>query len=75
MKLPENSYGYGYAIFEQLPDKYVDNSKDESAPPIDISNIKATIMKEEKGEVKEIQLSLSVKELMHKGVPLSALPC
>ena len=51
-------------MFEQLPDIYVDSSKHKLVSPVNASNINATILKEEKGEDKEIQLSLSTKELI-----------
>ena len=49
-------------MYEQLPDIYVDSSKHEPAPSVDVSNISATIMRKENDKDKEIQLSLSLKE-------------
>ena len=47
--LPEKEgYEYGYTMFEQLPDIYVDSSQHEPAASVDVSNINATIMKEGK---------------------------
>ena len=43
---------------------YVDSDKHKPVPPIDVSNIIASIMKDEKGEDKEIQLSFSMKKLI-----------
>ena len=57
LKLPEKeAYKYGHAMFEQLPDIYVDSSKHKQAPSINVLHLSATVMKEGKGEDKEIQL-------------------
>ena len=58
-------YEYGYAVFEQLPDIYVDSSKHEPVLPVNVnvSNIFATIIKEESSKNIEIKLSLSPQEL------------
>ena len=40
----KEGYEYGYAIFEQLPDIYVDCSKCTSAPPENISNLNDIVM-------------------------------
>ena len=53
-------------MFEQLPDIYFDSSKHEQDPSVEVSNINATIMKEENDEDKEIQLSLSAEEIIDK---------
>ena len=43
--LPEKEgYEYGYAMFEQLPDIYVNGSKHEPAPSVDVSNINIIII-------------------------------
>ena len=49
LNLPEKEgYEYGCAIFEQLPGVYVDGSKHELTPWVDVSNINGTIMKDTK---------------------------
>ena len=62
----KEGYEYGYAMFEQLPDVYVDSSKYESALCVDVSNIddtNDTIMKMECNEDTESQLWLSTEQL------------
>ena len=51
-------------MFEQIPDIYVDGGKCKQTLPVNVSNINDSIVKEEKGKDKEIQLSLSTKELI-----------
>ena len=46
------------------PDIYFDSSKHEPALSVDVSNIDVTVIKEDNNEDKEIQLSLSTKELI-----------
>ena len=71
--LPEICYEYGYTMFEQLPDLYVDSSKHKPIPLVNVSNINATVMNQEKGEDIEIQFNSVWKIwLMHKVVTLSA---
>ena len=37
-------------LFEQLSDIYVDSSKHKPVPPVNVSNIDATVVKEDRGE-------------------------
>ena len=62
--LEKEGYEYGYAMFEQLPDIYVDSSKHKPVLAVDVSNISITITKQEFSKDKENQLSLSTKELI-----------
>ena len=38
----KEGYQYGYAMFEWLPDIYVDSSKHKTVQPLDVSSINAT---------------------------------
>ena len=40
----KEGYIYGYAMFEQLSDVYVDSSKHETAPSVEVANINTTII-------------------------------
>ena len=60
----KKGYEYGYAIFEQLPNIHVVSSKHYLALYVNVSDIDATTMKQENSEDKEVQLSLSTKELI-----------
>ena len=63
-------------MFEQLPDTYVDSSTHKPTLSIDTLNIDATVVKEENNDDKEIQLSLSTKELIDGNkITLSVLLC
>ena len=69
--LKKMGYEYGYTMFKQLYVIYVDSTP---FPPVNISNVEATVVKEERGEDKDIQLSLSKgKGLMHRTMTLSVL--
>ena len=50
-------------MFEELHGIYVDRSKHKPILLVNISNIKATLMKEDKYENKEIQLLFSTREV------------
>ena len=43
-------------MFEMLSDIYVDSGKHKRALSLDVSNINTTVIKEEKGEYKEMHL-------------------
>ena len=60
----KEGYEYGFATFEELPNIYVESSEHIPAPSVDVSKINATIMKEDNDEDKEVELSLSIKELI-----------
>ena len=60
--LPEKEGNdYGYAMSEHLPDIYDDRSTCEPAYSVDVSNVNATIMKEEMMKTKKLNFH-SVKE-------------
>ena len=66
LNFPEKeSWEYGYGMFGQLPDRCGDSSEHGPAPYVDVSNRNTTIMKGKNDKDKEIQLSLSTKELIN----------
>ena len=55
LNLPEKEgYEYGYIIFKQVPDIYVDSCKHKPVPHVNVPNVNAMVVKEERGEDKEI---------------------
>ena len=61
----KEGYKYGYTMFEQLHDIYVDSSKCGPVLSVDVSYIDVSVMKKENSKVKGIQLGLSTKELIN----------
>ena len=57
-------YEYGYSMFKEFQDMYVDGSKHEPDLSVGVSKINVTIIKAENKEDKETQLSISAKVLI-----------
>ena len=63
----KDGYEYGYTVFEQLPDIYVDSSKCKLSFSVDLSSIDATndtTMKMIGSKDIQVHLSLSTEELI-----------
>ena len=75
--LPEKEGSkYGYAVFKQIPDIYVDSSRHEPALAVDESNTDVTIMKRKIVMTKKLNFhSVQNSLFMEKTVTHSVLLC